>query len=277
MNDHLSSKPPVLLRESTADDFETFSVPPVPVPKALPSIPTEFSIRGEMTTVRNQGTQGSCASFAALACLENIHQRDLSEAQVQHVAETKYGNCEEGLPVVRAFQVCNKPGAVDEKDWPYDQTKVCWTEPPTTSGKTHHSFLTYAYIYRRPRSQVRSDYGGEHLSPTVMEALPLTGAIQRQLFARRRPVCVSVPVVWTAWPNNGNIKMPTPKAWRDYVEKTSPLEADGWHAVAICGWSSSSGRFTFKNSWDTTWGNSGYGTIPYQYVERYSDIGIIGW
>ena len=51
----------------------------------------------------------------------------------------------------------------------------------------------------------------------------------------------------------------------------------GWHAIAICGYDDAAGRLQFKNSWGPMWGDTGFGTIPYDYVERFSRIQIAGW
>ena len=72
----------ILLKESPETAFEQFSVVEASTdPGAtLPPLPQEFSIRSELTPVRDQGFQGSCSSFGVLSGLENIHHRDLSEA-----------------------------------------------------------------------------------------------------------------------------------------------------------------------------------------------------
>lgn len=63
----------------------------------------------------------------------------------------------------------------------------------------------------------------------------------------------------------------------EHFATTSLPNVDGWHAIAVCGWDNATGRFLFKNSWSEWWGDRGYGTIPYQYIDNYSDITMIGW
>lgn len=40
----------------------------------------------------------------------------------------------------------------------------------------------------------------------------------------------------------------------------------GGHDIEICGYDDSTQRFKLKNSWGTSWGKNGYGTIPYAYA-----------
>jgi hypothetical protein len=39
----------------------------------------------------------------------------------------------------------------------------------------------------------------------------------------------------------------------------------GGHAVLIVGYNDVTKQFKFKNSWGTSWGNRGYGYLPYEY------------
>ena len=40
----------------------------------------------------------------------------------------------------------------------------------------------------------------------------------------------------------------------------------GGHCVIIVGYNDSTGYFQFQNSWGTSWGDKGYGYLPYNYV-----------
>lgn len=268
----------LILKESPQQEFERLKIGEATLDAKLmmPPLPQAFSIRNEQTAVEDQGQQGSCTSFCVAACLEHVHQRDLSEGQITHEAERAHGDCTEGLAVIHAYQICNSPGAVDEILWPYDATQVCWAAPPNIGGAARYRFSNIGYVYNRPRALALSNM--EMSIATAMNpGLPITLAIQQQLFARRRNVSVSVPVVWAAWPWSGIITMPSPALLSEFVETMSPPNTAGWHCIAICGWDNATGRFLFKNSWGGFWGDSGYGTIPYQYIEAYSDTGMIGW
>lgn len=268
----------LILKESTEKDFEELGVTEAKLdPESLLiPLPQSFSIRNEMTAVEDQGGQGSCTAFCVVACLEHVHRRDLSEGQVNHEAETTHGDCTEGLAAVHAFQICKSPGAVDENLWAYDDTQTCWANPPNTGGAQRYRFTDFGYIYRRNRPLVLQIMGGD-LSALTTPGLPLSASIQRQLMGRRRPIAVSVPVVWSSWGWDGVVTMPPPSALEEFLSTMTPPNVAGWHCIAICGWDNTTGRFIFKNSWGSFWGDGGYGTIPYQYIDMYSDVGLVGW
>jgi hypothetical protein len=266
----------LLVPETTDDELKRLGVKEIEATPGItmPPLPPSFSIKVEMTPARDQGGQGSCTSFGVVSCLEHIFQRDLSEAQVQDEAEHAHGDCQEGLAMVYAFSICKARGSVDEDRWPYDDGQVCWASPPDLSGAARYAFRDFGYIYNRPRGfSLKALENPQTLNP----GLPLTLSLQRQMFARRQAICVSVPVVWAAWPWNGDIQMPPPNMTEEYLRMFTPPNTAGWHCIAVCGWDNSTGRFEFKNSWGTSWGNAGFGTIPYQYIEAYSDTAILGW
>jgi C1A family cysteine protease len=68
--------------------------------------------------------------------------------------------------------------------------------------------------------------------------------------------------------------MPSRADAEAFLAQSTPT-VDGWHCVAICGYDDSRSRFEFKNSWGTAWGNSGYGTLPYGYVDKLSASAMI--
>lgn len=41
---------------------------------------------------------------------------------------------------------------------------------------------------------------------------------------------------------------------------------EGGHALICCGYDDSKAMFIFKNSWGTSWGDKGYGYLPYAYM-----------
>ena len=252
-----SKKTPfVRLKESPIDEFESLGVKPASFDftGARPPIPQDFSICDEMTSVKNQGQQGSCTSFAVTACLEFIYKKSLSEAQVQHESEKSFGDCDPqgGLALVHAFRTCTRRGAIEESNWPYDSTKVCWDNPPDTTGKKRHKFHDFGTVYRARRASVVGEAirvvdESTAFQPSVPR-LDKTVAVQQQLFYRRQPVCVEVPVITSDWfwNNTGDIPMPTPNALREHYERLAAPLSDDWHAVAICGWISSRRAFYFQ-------------------------------
>jgi len=50
------------------------------------------------------------------------------------------------------------------------------------------------------------------------------------------------------------------------MEDFSTMTVIGGHALNICGWDDARQRFLIVNSYSASWGNNGYGSIPYDYV-----------
>lgn len=276
--DKLQNSVKLILPESPESDLQTLldADAGLDTTIAMPPLPESFSIKLEMTPVKDQGSLGSCTSFCVAACLEHIHRRALSEGHMQHTAEKTHGDCIEGLAMVHSFAICQTQGAVDESVWGYDEGEVCLANPPDTTGAAHYRFNDHGVVYQRRRAAITTQYS-VFASETNSAGLPLTLAIQRQLFGRRRPVACSVPVYREAWPWSGEIVMPSVGMVDEYLTTYSSNKEAGWHAIPICGWDNSTGRFIFKNSWGTFWGDKGYGSIPYQYIDKYSDLALVAW
>ena len=55
---------------------------------------------------------------------------------------------------------------------------------------------------------------------------------------------------------------------------------DRGHAVTLVGYKSATGRledayFIFKNSWGPRWGQGGYGTVTYGYLQKYLNDAVL--
>ncbi|MBI3887042.1 MAG: C1 family peptidase [Opitutae bacterium] len=75
-----------------------------------------------------------------------------------------------------------------------------------------------------------------------------------------------VPVaVGLAWPNYRTLRT-------GYLSAQKPMPGSG-HAVTLVGYKTTTGRiedavFVFKNSWGVDWGQGGYGTVTYNYLNN---------
>ncbi|MFC1567679.1 hypothetical protein ACFL3K_00550 [Pseudomonadota bacterium] len=284
----------VALKESPSGFFDEMGICETPGLEELVKLEAPTSLTLPMSEAKSQGQLGTCTSFAVIGCLDYFHGLiDLSEACITHEAERRHGECTAGLAIVHAMQTAKDLGVVTEEAWPYDGINICWNSPPPTNGKTRYRFNQIAYVFRRPRSLIRTNIeevaNSDSLNSTSQiessSSQDIIGSIKAILTNRRQPITVSIPVWWESsghfdadWEWGPNIKMPTPtnlKTWLEY--NSSPPNIDGWHAIAIHGFDDQTRRFEFKNSWGKWWGNNGFGTIPYDYITSYSDLGMHGW
>jgi hypothetical protein len=87
------------------------------------------------------------------------------------------------------------------------------------------------------------------------------------------------------WDAHGCVHMPKPMNIQEWLERfgddRSQEDGKGWHSIAICGYDDIKARFDFKNSWGWLWGEGGFGTIPYDYIQSFSRMGVVfvgtGW
>jgi C1A family cysteine protease len=125
-------------------------------------------------------------------------------------------------------------GACFETTWPYDITQ--FTDQPSapayTEG-TQHLILTYQHItdLNQMKSCLASGY------PFVF------GITVYDSFESDSVTATGV--------------VPLPASTESVL---------GGHALLAVGYDDSTQTFIFRNSWGTSWGQAGYGTIPYAYL-----------
>lgn len=210
-----------------------------------------------MQPIRNQGQRGTCVAHAAVAVLECLEQRRLSDG-LDLSEQYLYWCCKEndGSPnapgtyirVATAHTVSN--GVPLEADWPYNPLQVPGNEAQgpvpaaAAAGASSHQAAATVPVPRRSSADVRR---------FVSEGIP---------------VCISIPV-FAKWINpSGKIPMPIP---------TAPLL--GGHAMTVVGsqidlTAPGGGFFIVRNSWGVEWASAspfqaGYGFLPYDYIDAY--------
>jgi hypothetical protein len=289
----------VRVPETTKEFLKEHKIPDLGEEFAKPLVapPPQFSLKANMSPVKNQGSAGTCYAFGCNSALEYSNGRiDLSEGNLTDVVSRSYHGCDchAGGAIGETMGVCASQGIVSSTDWAYDQTKCCWNPPPNVGGKTHYKFSRIATVFQRPslevfehmrRSLTVEGRFRERSSPGNFVAI-----IKSCLFNAHVPVVLDVPVWFKSshhfdagWDYGPDVHMPTPAQLRLWLEvcverrdASDPPGIDGWHVIPICGFDDTTARFEFKNSWAWWWGSQGYGTIPYDYITQYSRIGMIG-
>ncbi|UCD95518.1 MAG: T9SS type A sorting domain-containing protein [Candidatus Zixiibacteriota bacterium] len=201
-------------------------------PQDLP-VSLNWEDSGKVTPVRNQGSCGSCWDFAATAALEAVYkiehdiEYDLSEQQILSCAES--GSCGGGWMVYN-YEHWLDYGAIVESAMPYDGGPYSDTIPCT-----------------------------EDLYPVVARIDSWT-AVPQDINSLKTalltaPVAVAFRVTGDFYSYDGGCF--------SYGE---PVGSPN-HAVLLVGWNDTlcngDGAWRVKNSWDTTWGESGYFWIKY--------------
>jgi len=194
------------------------------------NLPESVDWRGTcVNAIRDQGQCGSCWAFSSVASLEGAHcvatgtLSQFSEQQLVDCAYVKYGNfgCNGGLED-NAFNYYESNAAIARDDYPYTATKG--TCQASTMNSTGVEVSTYVDITSESESDIMA----------AIAQQPISVAIQ----ANR--------MVFQLY--NGGIF--------DSTSCGTSLD----HAVALVGYGTEGGQayYILRNSWGTSWGESGY-------------------
>ena len=208
-------------------------------------LPVSFSLRKSMPPVLDQGNLGSCVSNAVCNALGFLNLKLKKPIGLKSRLFNYYNtrilegtiNQDSGCEIRDAIKVCNKTGNCYETTWPYNINRFTLRPPNQTYTEALQHKLA---LYQR----VNQDR-------TSIKSCLLSGY----------PVIIGFTCYNTLYnpsvERTGDILMPTR---RDYII--------GGHCVLITGYNDGTQRYEIMNSWGTSWGSGGYGTIPYAYVEN---------
>lgn len=195
--------------------------------QAQAALPSRYI--GYYTSVKNQGSCGSCWAFSCVAGFEGIIRKysgssvDLSEQYLLSCNNYGYG-CSGGYFSAHNMHV--NPGAVYESCFPYVGYKA------SCKSSCSHPYNLYNWRY------IGSSGG-----------VPSTSSIKSAIY-NYGSVCAAVAADSYFQGYSGGVFN------RCYSSSVN-------HAIILCGWDDSYGAWLLKNSWGTGWGQSGLMWIKY--------------
>ncbi|MEC8623830.1 MAG: C1 family peptidase [Bdellovibrionota bacterium] len=240
--------------------------------KNLSSYPKFLDLRKFHTPVKDQGSRGSCAYFSAAALAENAIKKyqgdevNISEEYLIKLGKGLFGRFAGDDGSVAYYNLFDlKEGFGLEKDFPYQYN---WFK---------RGLPCQNYDEKDPNTPAACF---SHLAPTKEEqemAIPFEGLeivslepsaenIAAWMASYDQSVIVGLPVNKKGW--NGET---------GYVTHNEQLRQEclknkdlcGGHSIVLTGYNLRNRTFTFKNSWGKDWGQNGYGTIPFGYINSY--------
>lgn len=219
-----------LIPHPVGPNFNNYT--PAQAPKTFPAV-YDLRTTGYLTSVKNQGTCGSCWSFATMGAVESQWLRqglsafDLSENNLIHCHNFEWNPCDGGNYFMSMAYLSRRAGPVLETSDPYTQgAGIC------TTGITPQAYVTDARF-------LPDDVN------VIKQAIMDYGALYTNMY------------YGDPYYNSGN--------YTYYYNDT--LETN--HAVLLVGWDDTkvtaggTGAWIIRNSWGTSWGQSGYFYISY--------------
>ena len=251
------------IRDYTADHEE---VSPLLLATAAPRLvgekaPATVDLRPWCSPIEDQGQLGSCTANAACGVLEYYERRafgkhlDASRLFVYKATRNMLGlTGDTGAWLRSTMGTLAIFGAPPEKYWPYDIPKFD-VEPPAFCYAYAQSFQALKY-YR--------------LDPAGSDKTAVLGAIKSQLAAGLPSMFGFTVYASIRTPGlAGKIPMPAP---RENVIGGHAIVAVGYddtlQIVNPAGAPKTTGAFLIRNSWGQSWGQGGYGWLPYDYVTK---------
>jgi len=243
---------------------------------------SRVDLSGLQSAVKNQGSRGSCAYFAAMALCEHAAKRasgqDLNFSEEYLAYYTKavlqQSSLKDGSYVGKNLKAINQGGLLLEEDMPYSYNWFL-SGMPCENEDEDHCDLVECFAHREPSPEQLA----QRILPAQFE-LQLSSncagsSCQDKLdwiiasLDSNRAVALSVPIHQDGW--DGATGQASYTAEQAQVCEQDPDDSHcGGHAILLVGYDLEAGSFRFKNSWGDGWGLAGYGNIDFDYIDNYS-------
>jgi C1A family cysteine protease len=205
--------------------------------------PSSIDLSEYCTSVKDQGQEGSCTAFSTIAAMEFLEKKFNSNPMSNFSEQFTY--------YVTRVDIARGPPSQDSGAYVRDSIKstisygTCFENTWPYSNPLNRKPSTQAYLEAKK-------YGT--ISYTTIQANNLN--LLKTTLSQGIPVVIGF-ICYSNIFDSG-------------VSTTGiiPLQNDniiGGHAVLLVGYNDTTGQFKFKNSWGTSWGDNGYGYLPYEY------------
>lgn len=211
------------------------------------AMPVSADLSPSMPPVYDQGQLGSCVDNAvAGACQYDEIKQGNPDTNTPSRLFLYYGarsiegtvSSDSGSSVADGCNSAAQWGYPDESAWPYDVSQYT-IQPP-------------ASVYDAAKPNAITNFAQVSQDETAIKTAVATGF----------PVLIG----FTCYPSletsavdqTGDIPMPSAQDQKD--------GSIGGHSVLVVGYDDTTRRFKIRNSWGSSWGKGGYGTLPYDYL-----------
>lgn len=196
--------------------------------------------------IRDQGDQGSCASFAITSVMEILagKQKRYSPAFVYWMARQKRNASDKdtGASLYEIIRTATEDGVCEEEKMPYN-VKLFSTAP----------------------SEIATEEAKKCRIVIAKTVVPSIDDIKSAL-SDGFPVIIASQIFESFTQTNAGFVSHPSKEEKD--RQLNP-ENQHLHAMVVCGFSDKEKIFVVRNSWGTVFGDDGYCYIPYSYAKQY--------
>lgn len=239
--------------QSRPHNLKLYPSPPDPrdhIIKATKPLQTKglVDLSSYCTSIKDQGMLGSCTAFASVSAVEYLHKRyggiktdDIFSERFTYYATRvnvlNWAPEDSGAYVRDAVKSLVKFGTCLEKTFAYNSD--CKTPPSQSAYSEALKYQAISYArFEDGKSPAERSTLINSLKVNLDAGLPIIAGF----------VCYSN--IWNA---------------AQGVIPKSNGQIIGGHAILIVGYDDSKQLFKFKNSWGESWGDRGYGYLPYEY------------
>ena len=260
------------------------NLPPKAIEKDLSifsgTYPSELSLQEFQSPVKNQSERGACAYFTTTALAESLIKKktgkviNISEEYLIYYGKAVRGDFDytDGSQAYLNLQALGEGGFFLEKDMPYGPSWFAKGLPCENYKDEADDTPTMCYAHVGPGDEIKDRViKFDNLIVSNMAASSAT--IIKTMNQTMSAIIIGLPLHPEGW--NGET------GECDYNEeyrrrcKEDPQAQCGGHSILLTGYNLKERKFYFKNSWGYDWGKDGYGSLSFDYVDKYNTTGTV--
>ncbi len=213
------------------------------------SLPKTCSLVSNMPAIYDQGNLGSCTANAIAAAMQYDRRKQKltdytpSRLMIYWLERSLEGtiNQDSGASLSDGIRAMIQYGACPETMWPYDDGSTQFKVQPTTACYT----------------AAKQDMDLDKLS---------LASISQTLNSIKSVLYQNIPIVFGINVYSSFESATVARTGIVPMPNTRREQLLGGHALVLAGYDDTQSQFIVRNSWGTSWGQSGYCRMPYNYV-----------